>query len=502
MLDAPAFFDTFRDSLTRGGALENLRAGIIGKAAPMTGPFGPREVFYADYVASGRALRQIEETILEQVLPYYANSHTEASYCGAYVTVLRREARAQIARLCGADTRHSVIFTGPGATSGLNRLVHLFGLDRQNSAQTSPRGLFSRLFAPQTDAPRATVLIGPYEHHSNILPWRESGAEVVEIPEAACGGPDLDALDRALSAAKSRGGPIVGAFSAASNVTGILTDIVEVTRRLKAAGALSVWDYAGGGPYLPINMTPAPGVEIDAIAVSPHKFVGGPAASGILIVRNDAVCTQVPTFPGGGTVRYVSPSAHDYTLDISEREEAGTPNVIGDIRAALAFVAKDALGQEQITEINTRYARRMIDALNDCPNIEVLGKTDCERLPIFSFLVRDAEGNLLNPQLATRIMSDEFGIQMRGGCACAGPYGHTLLNVDAANSQRIRDQILHGDLSERPGFVRFNLSYLFTEAEVETLLSALRALPQRMHELGEHYAFDPSHGTYHPRNAA
>lgn len=501
MTDARNFYAQFRESLTAGDALEIQRAGVIGKTAPVHGPFGTHEMLYADYVASGRALQHIEQVVLEKLLPYYANSHTEASYCGAYVTGLRREARAQIAELCGADDRHAVIFTGPGATSGINRLVHLFGLTEREAAQTQPRGVLSRLFGgqAQTNAPNATVLIGPYEHHSNILPWRESGARVVEIPEAPCGGPDLDALDRALAEAN---GLIIGAFSAASNVTGITTDVVAVTRKLKAAGALVVWDYAGGGPYLPISMTPAPGVEIDAIAISPHKFVGGPAASGLLLVRKEATRTAKPTFPGGGTVRFVSGSCHDYTEDLAAREEAGTPNVIGDIRAALVLIAKDAIGQEQITRINTGFAAEMIKVLQDIPGLKLLGNPDCARLPIFSFQVYDEAGKLIDAQLATRLMSDYFGIQMRGGCACAGPYGHTLLDIDETTSQSIRSEILAGDLSNRPGFVRFNMSYLFTQTEFDRLSAALRQLPGLAVEMAPRYDYDGLTGTFRPREAA
>ena len=451
-------FADFRAALDREDPIDWLQRDLIGKSAVIDGPFGQKPLIYADYVASGRALGIIEDTIRDKVLPYYANSHTETSYCGAFTTELRREARAEIARECHADDRHAVIFSGSGATAGLNRLVHLLGVDKTVAAGEG-----------------ATVLIGPYEHHSNILPWRESGARVVEIAEGPDGGPDLAHLARELATAE---GLTIGAFSAASNVTGIVTDVVAVTRMLKAAGALAVWDYAGGAPYLPIDMTPALDAPIDAIALSPHKFVGGPGASGLLIVRKDAVHTGIPSVPGGGTVRYVSGDAHDYVEDIAEREEGGTPNVLGDVRAALVFIVKQAIGQERIDMRNAALARRGIAAFRGASGLQLLGKTDCPRLPIFSLIVRDAAGMPIDAQMATRLLSDHFGVQARGGCACAGPYGHRLLDIDAKTSEQIRARILAGDDSAKPGFVRVNFSYLLADDELDDIITSLQALPE------------------------
>ncbi|MEC7763670.1 MAG: aminotransferase class V-fold PLP-dependent enzyme [Pseudomonadota bacterium] len=433
------------------------RSGLIGKGATFDVKGDVRALIYADYVASGRAVAQIEDVIRDRVLPFYANSHSEDSYCGAFITAQRTAARAEIGRICGAGRDHAVIFTGSGSTSALNRLVHLLGV-RDAVAQGRP----------------ATVLIGPYEHHSNILPWRESGARVIEIQEFDGGGPDLNHLKAVLAQTE---GLVVGAFSAASNVTGILTDVAAVTRVLKAAGARAVWDYAAAAPYVQIDMEPAPGIFIDAVATSPHKFVGGPAASGVLILRKDSVTATTPTLPGGGSVLYVSASAHDYLDDVVEREEAGTPNVIGDIRAAMAFALKDALGTPRIEARNRELVARALSEWRGVPGLHLLGKTDCPRLPIFSFLVTDREGRAYDPGFVTRLLSDRFGIQARGGCACAGPYGHRLLDIDARRSAAIRTRILDGDSSAKPGFVRLNFSYLIDDAEAHTIIDAVAGLP-------------------------
>jgi selenocysteine lyase/cysteine desulfurase len=480
---ATEVFDAFRDTLMRGSEAERrqrLAADLIGNDAVIDGPFGPKPLVYADYVASGRALGVIERFILDKVLPLYANSHTEASYCGAFMTGMRHRARQLIAEQCGAGSEYAVIFAGSGATAGLNRLVHLFGIP---ASPVRPR-----------------VIIGPYEHHSNILPWRESGAEVVQIGEAAAGGPDLAQLDAALAGADGR--PTICAFSAASNVTGILSDVAEVSRRAKAAGAKIVWDYAGAGPYVPIRLEPAPGIEIDAVAVSPHKFIGGPAASGVLIVRRAAVSATRPTWPGGGTVKFVSPHTHDYADKIEVREEGGTPNVIGDIRAALAFLVKDAIGAETLAKRNAELAGRMLDAWSSEERIEILGNVQAARLPIMSFRIRDRQGGYIHHQLVTRMLSDRFGIQARGGCACAGPYALDLLAIDDEESEDIRAAIGEGDEARRPGFVRLNLSVLLPERKVAYILDAVRQLAKDAPRFVDHYRLDASRAIFSPCNAA
>lgn len=460
--------------------LERLAADLVGNDAELVGPFGRKKLVYADYVASGRALLSVEHFVLAKVLPFYANSHTEASYCGGFITGLRQAARNAIADCCGADQRYAVIFAGSGATAGLNRLVNLFGIQAALGAGTVPR-----------------VVIGPYEHHSNILPWRESGAEIVEIPEAVTGGPDLAQLDAALAGAGGR--PVICALSAASNVTGIIADVASITRQVKAAGARINWDYAGAGPYLPIAMEPAPGVEIDAIVISPHKFIGGPAASGVLIVRRDAVQTETPTWPGGGTVKFVSPTGHDYSDRLEGREEAGTPNVIGDIRAGLAFLVKEAIGEGAMSARNAELSARALSAWSKVDRIELLGNTRADRLPIISFRIGDGKGGYVHQQLVTRMLSDRFGIQARGGCACAGPYVHRLLDIDEAASEDLRRAIARGEELRKPGFTRLNFSVLLSDEKVQYILDSVAQLARDATDFLDCYAVDSRRAVFYPR---
>ena len=479
MTKPESLLQVFRNGIDPADPVAALQGGLIGEGACISGPFGEKPLVYADYVASGRALLQVEDFVLKQVLPYYANSHTEASFCGGFMTRLRREARALIADCCGAGPEHAVIFAGSGATAGINRLVSLLGV---KAAIKSGSG--------------ARVILGPYEHHSNILPWRESGAEVVEIPESPDGGPDLRALAALLD--KPAGSRLtICAFSAASNVTGIYSDVEAITRQVKEAGAVMVWDFAGAGPYMPIDMS----VGIDAIVVSPHKFVGGPGASGILVVRRDAVDAVKPTWPGGGTVTFVSPRSHHYTDSMEAREEAGTPNVIGDIRAGLAFLIKDVIGTDLMAKRNAWLTQRAMRKLQSAERIELLGSPTAPRLPIFSMRVRDGNGGYVHHQLVTRMLSDRFGIQARGGCACAGPYAHRLLDIEPDQSEQIFEKIQAGIETDKPGFVRFNLSVLMSDKKVDYILNAIGQLAGDAASYASLYQVDRKRAIFSPKAA-
>lgn len=445
--------DQFRRSIATQSPINTIRAGLIGEGLSFPGRSAKVPLVYADYVASGRALKQVEQFIQEKVLPYYANPHTVDSFCGAYVNKLREDARAEIGRLTKAEGC-AVVFTGSGATAGLARLPALLGVD---------------------EAQNPVVLVGPYEHHSNLLPWRESGATVIEIPEGPDSGPDLDALRWHLEAQKGAD-LVIGSFSAASNVTGIITDPEPISRMIKAYGGVTVWDYAGGAPYLSIDMATGTDAQKDVVVASSHKFPGGPGGSGVMIIRRKVVRRQTPTQPGGGTVRFVSPWGHDYLEDVVPREEAGTPNLVGDIRAALAFIVKDVIGQKVIDERELELNVMAKAGLAGLENLEILGGDAPHRLPIYSMLMRDGAGNIVSAAQITRDLSELYGIQARGGCACAGPYGHRLLQVDEANSANLRCQIMAGHDELKPGWVRLNFSYLMSDETARYIIESMQNL--------------------------
>ena len=316
----------------------NLRENIIGHDAVIDGPFGPRRLFYADYVASGRSYGPIEDTIRNHVLPMYANTHTESSATGRQSTAYREQARDIIARNVGATEDDAVLFCGAGCTGAIDKLIGMLGLKL-------PRGLSRFGIKPEIDPDmRPVVFIGPYEHHSNDVQWRETIADVVTIAETKDGLLDLGDLEVQLKKYENR--PLkVGSFSAGSNVTGILTDVQPIAKLLHKYDAKACFDFAASAPYERVDMNPKGGEPLDAIFVSVHKFLGGPGTPGLLVMKKKLARNKTPVIPGGGTVTYVSPCAQAYYDDVEHREEGGTPNVIGDIRAALAFLVKDAIGQ-------------------------------------------------------------------------------------------------------------------------------------------------------------
>lgn len=483
----PDHFTRFQHSLKRPDLIEYLRKGLIGEGVKIPGPNGPNALIYADYVASGRALRQIETFIQDEVLPFYANSHTEASYCGQMMTRLRIQARQIILKSFGGDKRHDVIFCGSGATAGINRLVKLLDVAGTDRAETD------------TTKQKTIVLLGPYEHHSNILPWRESGADVIEIPEGNESGPDIAALTEVLQS--HAGHRLIGAFSAMSNVTGIVTDVKKVTRLLKTYGAISVWDYAGGAPYLEVDMAGGTDCEIDAVIASPHKCIGGPGASGVLVLRREAVVSSRPSLPGGGTVSFVSPWNHDYSLNVTAREEAGTPNVVGDLRAALCFVVKDAIGLDYSTARLETLRQRAEAVWEKNPRLHMLGNPIAARMPIFSFQITDADGAIVHQQLVTRMLSDLYGIQARGGCACAGPYAHRLLGIDRTQSDTIRAEILAGKEIVKPGWTRLGFSVLMSDAKADRIIHAVDAIANLSNSERPVYIVDESTARFSPEAA-
>lgn len=475
--------------------IERIRGSVIGDDEAVAGPFGVRRVTYADYTASGRALTFIEDYLREAVLPLYANTHTESSGTGLQTSRFRDEARSIIREAVGASDEHAVIFCGSGMTGAINKLVDVLGLRLPSELDDRYR-LRDRIPA----AERPVVCIGPYEHHSNELPWRESIADVVTIPEDHDGRIDLAALERALVAHADR--PLkIGSFSAASNVTGILSDTRAISVLLHRYGALSLWDFAAAGPYVEIEMAPhrpGPDAELDtkdAVVISPHKFIGGPGTPGVLVARRALFRNRVPTAPGGGTVLYVNPLEHVYLADPEHREEGGTPAIVESIRAGLVFALKEAVGVEAIRAREEAFIARAIDAWSDEPAIGILGNPALPRLSIVSFTVRH-DGRYLHHNLVVALLNDLFGIQSRGGCSCAGPYGHRLLGIDIETSHAFEREIARGCEGIKPGWVRVNFNYFLSEAVFDFIVRAVALVARDGWRLAPWYRFEPATGLW------
>ena len=475
--------------------IDLIRASVIGEDEAVAGPYGIRRVTYADYTASGRSLSFLEDYIREAVLPLYANTHTESSGTGLQTSRFREEARRIVLEGVGGDpARHAVIFVGSGSTAAINRLVDVLQL-RLPADLADRWGLREHIPADQ----RPVVFIGPYEHHSNELPWRESIADVVTIHEDRDGEIDLAQLADELVRYADR--PLrIGSFSAASNVTGIVSDTRSISRLLHEHGALSFFDFAAAGPYVDIEMDPTddPLAYKDAVFISPHKFIGGPGTPGVLVARRELFRNRVPSMPGGGTVAYVNPEEHVYLTDIEHREEGGTPAIVESIRAGLVFGLKAAVGTDAIREREQDFIGRALHRWEANPAIEILGSRQAERLSIVSFVVR-RDGRYLHHNFVVALLNDLFGIQSRGGCSCAGPYGHRLLGIDVATSHEFEREITRGCEGIKPGWVRVNFNYFISEAVFAFILDAVDLVASEGWRLLPDYAFDPATGLWRHR---
>ncbi|MCZ6739042.1 MAG: aminotransferase class V-fold PLP-dependent enzyme [Actinobacteria bacterium] len=486
-----------RKEVLRVDLVEKIHDSVIGKDTAVETPFGLRRVTYADYTASGRSLSFIEDYIRTQVLPMYANTHTETSGTGLQTTRFREDARDIIKRCLGANNdEHAVIFAGNGATGAVDRLIGILGLRIPDSLEQEYH-LGDAIPANR----HPVVFVGPYEHHSNELPWRESIADVVEINEDADGQIDLTELEERLVEYAER--PLkIGSFSAASNVTGIISDTSAISRLLHKHDALSFWDFAASAPYVGISMGSTKvddGDYKDAIFISPHKLIGGPGSPGLLVARRDLLTNKVPAVPGGGTVQYVSPDHHTYITDQEHREEGGTPAIIGSIRAGLVFKLKDEVGPDRIRGLEHHFIRRAIDSWKTNSSIDILGNPDAERLSIVSFVIRTEE-KVLHHNYVVALLNDLFGIQARGGCSCAGPYGHRLLGIDLETSRRFEDVIATGCEVLKPGWVRLNFNYFISESEFDYIVEAVHMIGSDGWRLLPLYTYETESGIWRHRD--
>jgi selenocysteine lyase/cysteine desulfurase len=477
--------------------IEKIRDGVIGDDRALDGPYGPRRMTYADYTASGRSLDFIERFITDEVLPLYANTHTETSRTGLQTTCFREDARRIILEACAGTDDDVVIFCGSGATGAIIKLIEVLNLILPRDLEEK-YGLADCIPADE----RPVVFIGPYEHHSNELPWRESIADVVTIPEDADGRIDQEFLERELVNYATR--PLmIGSFSAASNVTGIVSDTAGISRLLHRHGALAFWDFAAAAPYVKIEMNMGDDhmAGKDAVFISPHKFVGGPGTPGVLVVKRKLLTNTVPTVPGGGTVSYVSPEEHTYLADHAHREEGGTPAIIEAIRAGLVFHLKMSVGEEVIEQLEDRFIKRAIEAWSSNPRIQVLGNQEATRLSILSFVIKYGDEMVLHHNFVVALLNDLFGIQARGGCSCAGPYGHRLLGIDLARSMKFHEAIDAGSEGIKPGWVRVNFNYFISEEAFSFIIKAVDLIAREGWRLLPHYDFCPETGIWRHRDA-
>jgi selenocysteine lyase/cysteine desulfurase len=482
---------------------EELRKQIVGVDSTFATPYGDRLMVYADYTASGRCLNFVEHYLM-RLQRNYANTHTEDDVTGRNMTRLLHEAEAAIKRSVNAGESGRIVACGSGSTAAIDKLQQMLGIaispatkERIFALLEKEQGLSERArMEAALEADRPVVFVGPYEHHSNEVTWRQGLATVVEVNLAADGSVDLEHLEQLLKDPLYQRSLRLGSFSAASNVTGRKSDVHALAVLLHRYGALACFDYAASAPYVPIDMNPPARAgedpSLDAIFVSPHKFIGGPGSSGVLVFHERIYRQDLPpTVAGGGTVSYVSPSGHDFVNDVEEREKAGTPGVLQTLKAALVFELKDRLGADQIEAREHQMLAKALKRWGAMDRVDLLGDPDPDtQIGICSFNLKTSDGSYLHPRLVTVLLNDLFGIQSRAGCSCAGPYGHTLLGISQAESERFRQCILKGWQGVKPGWCRVGFHFSMDEAEADFLIEAVAFLAMHGEDFLVDYCFD------------
>lgn len=455
---------------------EFLRSAIIGVDAPFCTPFGERLMTYCDYTASGRTLLFIEKYLM-RLQRNYANTHTEDDMTGRSMTQLLEEAEQQIKKAVGANADDRIICVGTGATGAITKLQQILGtyLPPATRAQIEAS---ADCDLDKIKARAPVVFLGPYEHHSNEISWRDGLCEVVELDLDDNGHADMRQLEQLLQKDDYKNRLKIGTFSAASNVTGLMSHTRDLARMMHQYDGLAFFDYAASAPYVDIDMHPDddPEAYYDAVFMSPHKFLGGPGSSGVLVFNKNIYNPELnPTVSGGGTVSYVARHDHDFIDDIEEREKAGTPGVLQILRAALCFAVKEQISVNNIHEREQSWLKRAFAAWQAHPRIEILGDQNPEnRVGIVSFNIKTASGKYLHPKFVTVLLNDLFGIQSRAGCSCAGPYGHQLLGIDENTSEQYRALIDQGYHGIKPGWCRVSFHYVMDEADIQYIIDCVR----------------------------
>ena len=455
---------------------EQIRNNIIGINQEYKSPYGLKKILYADWIASGRLYAPIEKAISENFGPFVANTHTEASKTGTLMTKSYFLAHKKIKEHVNADKNDVIITSGVGMTTAINKLLRILGLKYCGK-------VVNNNCIQEKEKP--VVFITHMEHHSNQTAWYETCADVVVLNPNEDLLVDLDELRKELNKYSDRKIKI-GSFSACSNVTGIETPYHEMAKIMHENQGLCFVDFAASAPYIKIDMHPEdPLKKIDAIFFSPHKFLGGPGSSGVLIFDSKLYKNFPPDTPGGGTVDWTNPwGKYKYSDDIETREDGGTPGFLQAIRTALCIELKNQMGVDNIRKREEELVEIAFQEFDKIPEIMILANNTRKRLGVISFNIENLHYNLV-----VKLLSDRFGIQVRGGCTCAGTYGHFLLNVNVGQSKTITDRINKGDFSIKPGWVRLALHPTMTNDEVYYIFDAIKQTISNQKEWVKDYTY-------------
>lgn len=466
---------------------EKFRNNVVGINQIFTTPYGNKKMIYADWIASGRLYKPIEDRMLYDLGPFVANTHTETTETGTLMTKAYQYAHKKIKQHVNADENDVILTQGFGMTAVVNKFQRILGLKCCAKPEKGE-------CVPKRDKP--VVFVTHMEHHSNQTTWIETIAEVVLLKPDDQNMVDPDRLRKEIEKYKDRKTKI-GAFTACSNVTGVTPDFYELAKIMHEHGGVVFIDYAGSAPYVDIDMHPKdPLKKLDAVMFSPHKFLGGPGSSGVIVFDKDLYKCDIPDHPGGGTVEWTDPwGGHKYIEDIELREDGGTPGFLQAIRAALAIEVKEQMDTDLIAKREHELVKIAFKGFDKIDGLHILADNVKDRLGIFSFWFEHIHFNLI-----VKLLNDRYGIQVRGGCACAGTYGHFLLNVSPEQSKRIIDKIMSGDLSEKPGFVRVSLHPTMTNEELDVIINAVKEIAENHQEWGKDYLYDPHHNEFYHKD--
>ncbi len=456
---------------------QQFRKNIIGIEQEFESPFGRKKIIYTDWTASGRLYRPIEEKLMNAFGPFVANTHTETTVSGTAMTKAYHHARNIIKQHVNANQNDVLITDGTGMTGVVNKFQRILGIK-------VPENLKDFIAIPIEKKP--VVFISHMEHHSNQTSWLETIADVEVIPSTEDGLFSLENLKVLLEKYKERTLKIAS-ITSCSNVTGIRTPYHEAAKMMHQHNGVCFVDFACSGPYVSIDMHPEDEeAYLDAIFFSPHKFLGGPGTSGVLVFNKKLYNNMVPDCPGGGTVSWTNPwGEHKYIDNIEDREDGGTPGFLQVIKTALAIQLKDEMGIDNILKREHEIVEYVFDSLQNVPNIKILAGQHQERLGVISFFIDDLHFNL-----GVKLLNDRFGIQTRGGCSCAGTYGHFLLHVDQETSHKLVNEISLGDLIRKPGWIRMSIHPTTTSAEIEYVCNAIKSLAENHKEWALEYRYD------------
>ena len=466
---------------------ERFRENIVGIDQEFESPYGMQKIIYGDWIASGRLYKPIENKITDIIGPFVGNTHTETSETGLRMTQAYHKSHELIKKHVNAGSNDVIITAGFGLTSVINKFQRILGL--KYCGKLSHKDCLS-------DRERPVVFITHMEHHSNQTSWYETNADVVMIEPGEGLKVEPENLRKVLEEYKDRQFKI-GSFSACSNVTGVRTPYKQLARIMHEFGGVCFIDFAASAPYDEIDMHPEDPMEkLDAVMFSPHKFLGGPGSSGVLVFDASMYKSEVPDQPGGGTVDWTNRwGKYKYVDDIEAREDGGTPGFLQSIKTALCFELKDQMGLENIKLREEEMLDLAFEGLDKIPGLKILADNIRKRLGVISFYVEEIHYNLI-----VRILNDKYGIQTRGGCACAGTYGHFLLEVSYDKSQEITNKINDGDLSDKPGWVRWSLHPTMTNTEINLMISALNDIVKNIEIYKKDYTHDKRTNVYWHKN--